>query len=453
MENIVAIVGRPNTGKSTLFNRLIGRKIAIVHSTSGVTRDRNYGEAEWTGKKFFLIDTGGFVPDSEEKFEKAIRTQVRQAIEEANEILFVVDTKNGVHPADKEIAEMLRKYSGDKKIILIANKTDTVDKEPNLLEFYNLGLGDPFPVSAINGYNTGDLLDEITKDIPHHDDSGKDERIKFAIIGKPNAGKSSITNALLNEERHMVTEIPGTTRDTIDSMIKYFGEDIVLIDTAGLRRKTKVKESVEFYSTVRTYKALERCDVAILVIDAADLLAELSKSSDIKLATFKLDHQDVRIIEDVIRLRKGLLIVINKWDLVEKDSNTAKIVEQKISEHLKSYNFLKFVFISALTKQRIHKVISDAKAVYDERAKKIKTSDLNELIQNEIRLTPPQSMRGKEIKINYITQLKSSPPVFAFFVNDPDGIAENYKKFLEKKIREKFGYKGVPIQLVFKSKN
>ena len=361
MENIVAIVGRPNTGKSTLFNRLIGRKIAIVHSTSGVTRDRNYGEAEWTGKKFFLIDTGGFVPDSEEKFEKAIRTQVRQAIEEANEILFVVDTKNGVHPADKEIAEMLRKYSGDKKIILIANKTDTVDKEPNLLEFYNLGLGDPFPVSAINGYNTGDLLDEITKDIQHHDDSEKDERIKFAIIGKPNAGKSSITNALLNEERHMVTEITGTTRDTIDSTIKYFGEDIVLIDTAGLRRKTKVKESVEFYSTVRTYKALERCDVAILVIDAADLLAELSKSSDIKLATFKLDHQDVRIIEDVIRLRKGLLIVINKWDLVEKDSNTAKIVEQKISEHLKSYNFLKFVFISALTKQRIHKVISDAK--------------------------------------------------------------------------------------------
>ncbi|MBK7156982.1 MAG: 50S ribosome-binding GTPase [Ignavibacteria bacterium] len=277
-----------------------------------------------------------------------------------------------------------------------------------------LGLGDPFPVSAINGYNTGDLLDEITKDIPHHDESGKDERIKFAIIGKPNAGKSSITNALLNEERHMVTEIPGTTRDTIDSTIKYFGEDIILIDTAGLRRKTKVKESVEFYSTVRTYKALERCDVAILVIDAADLLAELSKSSDIKLATFKLDHQDVRIIEDVIRLRKGLLIVINKWDLVEKDSNTAKIVEQKISEHLKSYNFLKFVFISALTKQRIHKVISDAKAVYDERAKKIKTSDLNELIQNEIRLTPPQSMRGKEIKINYITQLETSPPVFAF---------------------------------------
>lgn len=453
MENIVAIVGRPNTGKSTLFNRLVGKQIAIVHETSGVTRDRNYGEVEWSGKKFFLIDTGGFVPDSDEKFEKAIRTQVKQAIEECDEILFVVDAKNGLHPVDAEIADMLRKYSGTKKIILVANKIDTVEKEPNLLEFYSLGLGDPFPLSAINGFNTGDLLDEITKDIKHFDENEKDDTIKFAIIGKPNAGKSSITNALLNEDRHMVTEIPGTTRDTIDSTIKYYGEDIVLIDTAGLRKKTKIKEAVEFYSTIRTYKAIERCNVALLVIDAADLLAELSKSSDIKSAKFKLDQQDVRIIEDVVKLKKGLLIVINKWDLVEKESNTAKLVEQKITEHLKSYTYLKFIFISALTKQRIHKVISEAKAVYDERAKMVKTSELNELIQNEIRITPPPSLFGKEIKINYITQLKSSPPVFAFFVNDPDGIAENYKKFLEKKLREKFGFKGVPIQLVFKRKN
>ncbi|HMS65482.1 MAG TPA: ribosome biogenesis GTPase Der [Ignavibacteria bacterium] len=453
MENIVAIIGRPNTGKSTLFNRLVGKQIAIVHETSGVTRDRNYGEVEWAGKKFFLIDTGGFVPDSEEQFEKAIRTQVKSAIQEANEILFVVDAKNGLHPVDKEIAEMLRKYSNNKKIILIANKIDTVEKEPNLLEFYSLGLGDPFPLSAINGFNTGDLLDDITKELPDADMSEKDDQIKFAIIGKPNAGKSSITNALLNEERHMVTDVPGTTRDTIDSTIKYYGDDIVLIDTAGLRRKTKIKESVEFYSTIRTYKAIERCNVALLVLDAADLLKELSKSSDIKLATFKLDHQDVRIIEDVIKLRKGLLIVVNKWDLVEKDSNTPKIVEQKITEHLKSYTYLKFIFISALTKQRIHKVISEAKAVYDERAKKIKTSELNELIQNEIRITPPPSLYGKEIKVNYITQLQTSPPVFGFFVNDPDGIADNYKRFLEKKIREKFGFKGVPIQLVFKKKN
>lgn len=453
MENIVAIIGRPNTGKSTLFNRLVGKQIAIVHETSGVTRDRNYGEVEWAGKKFFLIDTGGFVPDSEEQFEKAISTQVKLAIQEADEILFVVDAKNGLHPVDKEVAEMLRKYSNKKKIILIANKIDTVEKEPNLLEFYELGLGDPFPISAINGFNTGDLLDDITKVFPDFELTEKDEQIKFAIIGKPNAGKSSITNALLNEERHMVTDVPGTTRDTIDSTIKYYGDEIVLIDTAGLRRKTKIKESVEFYSTIRTYKALERCNVALLVLDAGELLKELSKSSDIKLATFKLDHQDVRIIEDVIKLRKGLLIVVNKWDLVEKDSNTPKMFEQKITEHLKSYTYLKFIFISALTKQRIHKVISEAKAVYDERAKKIKTSELNELIQNEIRITPPPSLYGKEIKINYITQLQTSPPVFGFFVNDPDGIADNYKRFLEKKIREKFGFKGVPIQLAFKKKN
>lgn len=453
MENIVAIIGRPNTGKSTLFNRLVGKQIAIVHETSGVTRDRNYGEVEWAGKKFFLIDTGGFVPDSEEQFEKAISTQVKLAIQEADEILFVVDAKNGLHPVDKEVAEMLRKYSNKKKIILIANKIDTVEKEPNLLEFYELGLGDPFPLSAINGFNTGDLLDDITKEFPDFDATEKDEQIKFAIIGKPNAGKSSITNALLNEERHMVTDVPGTTRDTIDSTIKYYGDEIVLIDTAGLRRKTKIKESVEFYSTIRTYKALERCNVALLVLDAGELLKELSKSSDIKLATFKLDHQDVRIIEDVIKLRKGLLIIVNKWDLVEKDSNTPKMFEQKITEHLKSYTYLKFIFISALTKQRIHKVISEAKAVFDERAKKIKTSELNELIQNEIRITPPPSHNGKEIKINYITQLQTSPPVFGFFVNDPDGIADNYKRFLEKKIREKFGFKGVPIQLAFKKKN
>lgn len=453
MDEIVAIIGRPNVGKSTLFNRLVGGQTAIVHPTSGVTRDRKYGEVEWTGKKFFLIDTGGFVPNSEEKFEKAIRTQVKHAIEESNKILFVVDAKNGIHPIDKEIANMLRKYSDKKQIILIANKIDTIEKEPGMLDFYSLGLGEPFALSAINGRNSGDLLDEITKEIPLYEDEEKDNRIKFAIIGKPNVGKSSIANAILNEERNIVTDIPGTTRDTVDSTIKYFGDEIILIDTAGLRRKSKVKESIEFYSTVRTYKAIERCNVAILILDASELLAELSKSSDIKLATFKLDHQDTRIIEDVVKFKKGLLIVINKWDLVEKDSNTAKIVQQKITEHLRSYTFLKFIFISALTKQRIHKVLDEAKAVYDERSKKIKTSDLNETIQNDIKITPPPSLHGKEIKINYITQLRSSPPVFAFFVNDIAGITDNYKRFLEKKLREKFGYKGVPIELVFKKKN
>ncbi|MBS1517060.1 MAG: ribosome biogenesis GTPase Der [Bacteroidetes bacterium] len=453
MEKIVAIVGRPNVGKSTLFNRLVGKQNAIVHSQSGVTRDRNYGEVEWTGKKFFLIDTGGFVPDSDEQFEKAIRSQVKLAIDEADEILFVVDAKNGMHPVDKELADMLRKHSDSKKIILVANKIDIVERTSNALEFYSLGLGEPFAMSAINGFNSGDLLDIVTEDFPLTEDEPEDNTIKFAIIGKPNAGKSSIANALLNEERNIVTDIPGTTRDTIDSNLTYYGDDIVLIDTAGLRKKTKVKESIEFYSTIRTYKAIERCNVAILVIDAIPLLEELDKSSDIKLATFKLDKQDIKIIEDVVRLRKGLLIVINKWDLVEKDSNTAKIVEQKITEHLKSYTYLKFLFISALTKQRIHRVLEDAVAIYKERAKKVKTSELNEVLLNEIKSTPPPSLRGKEIKINYITQIKSSPPVFIFFVNDPDGIEDNYKRFLEKKLREKFGFRGIPIDLVFRRKN
>lgn len=453
MEYVTAIVGRPNVGKSTLFNRLVGGQPAIVHPTSGVTRDRNYGEVEWTGKKFFLIDTGGFVPDSEERFEKAIRQQVQLAIEEANIILFVVDAKSGIHPSDSVIAEMLRKSAKGKKIILIANKIDTVDKEPSMLEFYSLGLGDPFALSAINGYNSGDLLDEITKEIPPDDSEKQDHIIKFAIIGKPNAGKSSIANALLNEERNIVTEIPGTTRDTIDSTLKYHGTDIILIDTAGLRKKAKVREAIEFYSTIRTYKAIERCNVAILVIDALELLEQAESSSDLKSAVFKFDKQDTKIIEEVMRLRKGLLIVINKWDLVEKNSNTAALIEKKLNDHLKSYPFLSYIFISALTKQRIHKVIETAKQIYDERNRKIKTSELNEKMQVDIKSIPPPSFHGREVKINYITQLKSAPPIFAFFTNFPEGIPDNYKRFLEKKIRDNFGFIGVPIELVFKKKN
>ncbi len=453
MEYVTAIVGRPNVGKSTLFNRMVGRQTAIVHPTSGVTRDRNYGEAEWTGKKFFLIDTGGFVPDSRERFETAIRHQVMLAIDEADAILFVVDAKNGIHPTDKVIAEMLRKSSKEKKVFLVANKVDTVDKESSILEFYSLGLGEPFPLSAINGYNSGDLLDKICEDIPPAKESSDDNTVKFAIIGKPNAGKSSIANAMLNEERNIVTEIPGTTRDTIDSNLRYHGREIVLIDTAGLRRKTKVKESVEFYSTVRTYKAIERCNVAILVIDASELLEQTDYSSDLKSANLRFDKQDAKIIDDVVRLSKGLLIVINKWDLIEKDSNTAALIEKKLNEHLQSYPFLRYIFISALTKQRIHKVTEAAMEIYDERCKKIATSKLNEKILEELKSIPPPSYRGREVKINYITQVKTSPPVFAFFTNFPEGIPDNYKRFLEKKVRENFGFQGVPVQLVFRKKN
>lgn len=453
MEYVAAIVGRPNVGKSTLFNRLVGRQAAIVHPTSGVTRDRNYGEAEWTGKKFFLIDTGGYVPESQERFEKAIRQQVMLAIDEADLILFVVDAKGGIHPSDKIIADLLRRSSNGKKVILVANKVDTSEKEPNMFEFYSLGLGEPFPVSAINGYNSGDLLDEITKDITALADTEEDKRIKFAIIGKPNAGKSSIANALLNEERNIVTEIPGTTRDTIDSTLKFHGDEIILIDTAGLRKKSKVKESVEFYSTVRTYKAIERCNVAILVIDASDLLQQAESAADLKSAMIRFDRQDTKIIEEVMKLNKGLLIVVNKWDLVEKDSNTAAVIEKKLNDHLRSYPFLRYIFISALTRQRIHRVIEAAKEIYDERCRKIPTSRLNEVLLEELKSIPPPSYRGREVKINYITQVKSSPPVFAFFTNFPEGIPDNYKRFLEKKVRESFGFSGVPVQLVFKKKN
>ena len=454
MEKVVAIVGRPNVGKSTLFNRIIGKRIAIVHHESGVTRDRNYGEAEWTGKKFFLIDTGGFVPDSDDQFNKHIREQVKIAIEEADKVIFVVDGEKGLHPVDKEIANNLRKYSGGKEIFLAANKIDSTKRDVFKNEFFSLGLGEPYAISALSGKLVAELLDDITKDFSEGE-SAEDDRIKFAIIGRPNAGKSSIVNAILKEDRNIVTDIPGTTRDSIDSEIKFHGETLVLIDTAGLRRKSKAKrsETLEFFSTVRTYKSLEKCDVAILVIDATVVMEGMGNVSDLKHSTFKLDRQDARIIEDVLSYKKGLLIVINKWVLVEKESNTSVIIENKITEHLKSYKFLKFIFISALTKQRIHKVIEEAKAVYDERAKKIKTSELNDVMLDEIKRMPPQATRGKEIKINYITQLKSSPPVFGFFTNEPNLIAEHYKRYLEKKLREHFGYSGVPISLVFKKKN
>jgi len=456
MEKVVAIIGRPNVGKSTLFNRIIGRRVAIVHPEAGVTRDRNYGEAEWTGKKFFLIDTGGFVPNSDLEFNKHIREQIKIAIGEADKVIFILDGKNGIHPIDREIANILRKNMGNKEIIIAANKVDNLSRELDAVDFFSLGLGEPYCVSALSGKNVADLLDCIVKDFPLADEEEKpDDRIKFAIVGRPNAGKSSIINALLKEERNIVTDIPGTTRDSIDSVVKYHGEDIVLIDTAGLRKKNKIKkeESLEFFSTVRTFKAIQRCDVALLVLDATLLYENFDRASDIRLSIFKLDKQDIRIIEDILKFKKGVLLVINKWDLIEKDTNTAKIIEQKITDHLKSFNFLKFIFISALTKQRIHKVLDDAKSVYDERKKLIKTSELNQYILDEIKRKPHQSVKGKEVKFNYITQLKSAPPVFAFFVNDPKLVSENYKKYLDKKMREYFGYSGVPIELVFKKKN
>jgi GTP-binding protein len=459
---IVAIIGRPNVGKSTLFNRLIGKKTAIVHDTPGVTRDRNYGEAEWNGKQFFLIDTGGFVPDSKDKFEAAIREQVKISIDEADIVLFVVDTQSGVTPLDTELANILRKefnkeQNKNKKVILTANKVDSNANEINIPDFYKLGLGEPIDVSAMVGRKSGDLLDLITDYIPVDDTKPEtaDSIMKFAVIGKPNVGKSSLVNALTQSNRNIVTDIPGTTRDSIDTTIKYYGQEIILIDTAGLRKKSRIKkaESLEFFSAIRTQKSIERCDVAIILIDATAIVTKLEKSSDYELATFKLGREDTEIIAETARMKKGILIVVNKWDLVEKQSDSTKLFEKKVKEHLHTLNYMPFLFVSALTKQRISKVLEMAVEVYNERTKTVKTSELNNKLLKIIKDSPPASRHRKEIKINYITQLQASPPVIGFFTNLPSDIEDNYKRFLENKIREIFGFIGVPLILAFKKKN
>jgi GTP-binding protein len=434
--NIVAIVGRPNVGKSTLFNRIIGERDAIVDPQSGVTRDRHYGEAQWNGKKFTVIDTGGYVPESKDVFEAAIREQVWIAIEEADVIVFVVDGITGVTPLDVEIAKILRQTN--KKVVLAVNKIDNEKSEIYTAQFYELGVGEPFPISALHGRKIGDFLDEVVKDLSSVDGEEKNEedQIKVAIVGQPNVGKSSFVNAVLGENRTIVTDIPGTTRDSIDTQFEYNGNKFLLIDTAGLRKRSKVKESIEFYSAIRALKALQRCDVAVVMLDA----------------TCGLERQDLRIIGEAAELKKGIVIAVNKWDLVEKDANTALEYEHALKSRLKVFDYVPVVFISAKTKQRIFKVLDLAKVVHDERAKRIKTSELNKVLFPIVKETPPPAVSGKEIKIRYVTQVKSSPPVFAFFANFPDDIPEHYKRFLENKIRENFGFIGVPLTIIFKRK-
>ena len=431
---LVAIVGRPNVGKSTLFNRIIGHRDAIVDDMPGVTRDRNYAEAEWAGKAFTLIDTGGFVPVSDDVIESAIREQAQIAIDEASMVLFVVDAQSGLLAEDREIADILRK--SQKKVVLIVNKIESDNREPALAEFYKLGLGEPLAISALVGRKTGDLLDLVTKDIPAASNEQPDPRLKIAVIGKPNVGKSSFVNALLQEDRQIVTDIPGTTRDPVDAILKYYGEEILLVDTAGLRRKAKVKESVEFYSALRTLKTIERSDVAVVLIDA--------KSG--------LEHQDLRVIETAMQRNRPVVLAVNKWDLVEKDDQTAKAFEKALREKLRIYDFIPIIFISSLTKQRIYKVLEIVKAVDTEQNKRITTSELNDTLGADIKTYPPRSRSGKEIKINYITQVKSKPPVFAFFCNEPRLVDDTYRRYLENRIREHFTFNGVPIVLSFKQK-
>ena len=435
MGNILAIVGRPNVGKSTLFNRLVESRQAIVEQTSGVTRDRHYGKSHWNGKEFSVIDTGGYVVGSDDIFEEEIRSQVNLAIEEADAIIFLVDVKEGITGMDEDVAKELRKTN--KKVFLVANKVDNNKLISNASEFYQLGLGEVFCVSSISGSGTGDVLDEVVKEF---DDESEDETIdlpKFAVIGRPNVGKSSLINAFIGEERNIVTSIAGTTRDSIYTRYNSFGLDFMLVDTAGLRKKSKVHENIEFYSVLRSIRAIEKSDICILMIDAQN----------------GIETQDLNIISLVEKNRKGLVIVVNKWDLVEKDSNTHKIFAEKIKKKIAPFSDVPIVFTSVIEKQRIFKALEVAYKVYKNKTRNITTSELNEKMLEIIKQTPPPiGARGRYIRIKYVTQLKTAFPAFAFFCNYPEDIKVSYKRFLENKLREQYDFEGVPIQIYFRSK-
>lgn len=432
---LVAIVGRPNVGKSTLFNRILGAQQAIVHDEPGVTRDRHYGNAEWTGKKFMMIDTGGFVPESDEVFEKAIREQSQIAIQEADRIIFVVDGKEGFIQIDKEIANILRR--SNKKVLLVVNKIDSEREEHTTAQFHTLGLGEPYSIGALGGRKIGDFLDDVTADFPvNTDDTVDSTQLKIAVIGKPNVGKSSLVNAILGEERSIVTPIAGTTRDPIDSTIKYFGEEILLVDTAGLMRKSKIKQNVDFYSLIRTLKAIDRCNLAVILFDASE----------------PLEKQDLRIVQTAVEKNIGVVIAVNKWDAIEKDTSTAALYEQTLRAKLRTYDFIPLIFISAKTKQRVYKMMDLAKTVHANRAMRIPTSSLNEALLADIKHYPPSTKTGRDVKLNYVTQVKSSPPVFAFFANEPQLVSDVYKRYLENRVRHHYGFIGVPLTLVFKHK-
>jgi len=434
---VIVIVGRPNVGKSTLFNRIIMSREAIVHDKPGVTRDRKYAETLWNGRWITLVDTGGYIPQTSDALEEAIKRQIERAIAEAHCILFLVDVSTGITPQDEEVAEVLRR--SDKRVLLVVNKVDDETREHQLSEFYGLGFGEPFPISALNGRHIGDLLDKVVEDFPSlskEEIPEEDSAIKLAVIGKPNVGKSCFINALLGEEKLIVTEIPGTTRDSIDTRFRYHDRDYLLIDTAGLRRKTKIKDGVEYYSTVRTLRSIERSDVALVFIDALSGLTQ----------------QDIRVLREALDKKKGVVLVVNKWDLVEKDTQAAKAFEREIRAKLKTIDFLPILFISAKTGKRIYETIDVARSVYEERNKRIRTHLLNKVLGDIIRRNQPEGSGRRSVKIYYCTQIKSSPPMFAFFSNEPAAIKANYKRFLEKKIRENFGFFGVPITLVFRKK-
>ena len=438
MGNLVAIVGRPNVGKSTLFNRLTKTRSAIVDDTSGTTRDRQYGKYDWCGKEYSVVDTGGWVVNSEDIFEEEINKQVTIAIEEADVILFMVDVTNGVTDLDAHVAAILRRAK--KPVILVTNKAESNDSFYAEAEFYSLGLGDPFSISAMTGTGTGDLLDEIAKKMPAEaqDEQELEQIPRFAIVGRPNAGKSSIINSFIGEERNIVTDIAGTTRDSIYTRYNKFGFNFYLVDTAGIRKKGKVNENIEYYSVIRSIRAIENSDVCILMIDA----------------TRGIESQDVNIFSLINKNKKGLVVCVNKWDLVEDKSQTAiKHFENTIRERLAPFTDFPIIFGSALTKQRIHKVLEEAVKVYENRQRTVATSKLNEVMQEAIAAYPPPANKGKYIKIKYITMLKGAAvPTFIFFCNLPQWVKEPYRRYLENKIRENWDFTGTPINVFMREK-
>jgi GTP-binding protein len=440
MNNIVAIVGRPNVGKSTLFNRLTKTRRAIVAEEAGTTRDRQYGKTDWEGQEFSIIDTGGWVINSDDVFESEIKRQVSLAIDEADVILFVVDVMSGITDYDLEIANMLRR--GKKPVILASNKVDTFEAQYQAAEFYSLGLGEPYILSALNGLGTGELLDEIIKHFPEKNNSDEDDYLdelpRFAIVGRPNAGKSSLVNAFLDDNRSIVTDIAGTTRDSIYTRYNKFGHDFYLVDTAGIRKKAKVNEDLEYYSVIRSIRAIENSDVCVLMIDA----------------TRGIESQDLNIFSIIQKNKKGLVVCVNKWDLIEEKSvKSIKTFEKAIRERLAPFVDFPIIFTSALTKQRIFKVIETAVQVYENKVRKVSTAKLNEFILPLIENYPPPALKGKYIKIKYATQLPNTQiPTFVFFANLPQYVKEPYRRYLENKIRSEWDFSGTPIQLFMRQK-
>ena len=434
MSNILAIVGRPNVGKSTFFNRLTESRQAIVEETSGVTRDRNYGKADWNGVEFSVIDTGGYIQGSDDVFEEEIRKQVKLAIDESDAILFMVDVRTGITGMDQDVVDLLRKSK--RKIFLVANKADTPNMVADASEFYQIGMGNVYPVSAINGSGTGELLDDVVKVFDIKVVEEVPDLPKYAIVGRPNVGKSSLVNAFLGDDRNIVTPIAGTTRDSIYSRYNSFGFDFLLIDTAGLRRKEKVKENIEFYSVMRSIRAIESSDVCFLMIDAAE----------------GFEAQDLNIFHLIEKNRKGVVLVVNKWDLIEKESKTHLEFEELIRKKTAPFSDIPIVFTSIPTKQRIFKALELGNMVYKNRQKNIPTAKLNEVLLPIIAATPPPAIKGKYIKIKYITQLKTTFPAFVFFCNLPQYVREPYKRFIENQLRKHFDFQGVPIQIYFRAK-